>query len=312
MYDVIGDIHGYADELEALLRGLGYEQRNGTYQHPTRTAVFVGDLIDRHPEGQLRTIDIVRRMVDAGSAKIVLGNHEFNAVAYATEHPSGGYCRAHNEKNLKQHQAFLDAVEFGSSLHRELLNWFMTIPLWLDLGELRIAHACWSTPDIAHLAPLTNTSGGLTEQLVIDGSTKGTATYEAIERILKGPEVTMNGYTYLDKGGIKRSKARARWWDSTIRTLRDAAHVPGDADLISPDGELVPFLPDEPLTPGAVPRYDDDIPVVVGHYWESGDFELLSPTVACVDYSVAGGGPLVAYRWNTGDEQLDTSQFFGT
>lgn len=28
-------------------------------------------------------------------------------------------------------------------------DWFLTLPLWLDLGRLRLAHACWSIPDIA-------------------------------------------------------------------------------------------------------------------------------------------------------------------
>ena len=48
-----------------------------------RRAVFVGDLIDRGP-AQLRILDIVKLMVDSGSAQVVMGNHEFNAIAYAT------------------------------------------------------------------------------------------------------------------------------------------------------------------------------------------------------------------------------------
>jgi hypothetical protein len=46
-------------------------------------------LIDRGPK-QLATVDLVRRMVEAGSARGVMGNHEFNAIAWATpdpEHP---------------------------------------------------------------------------------------------------------------------------------------------------------------------------------------------------------------------------------
>ena len=46
-YDIIGDIHGHADKLEALLRTLGYRERAGTWSHPGRMAVFVGDYIDR-------------------------------------------------------------------------------------------------------------------------------------------------------------------------------------------------------------------------------------------------------------------------
>ena len=56
-YDIIGDIHGHARKLERLLRHLGYRETRDAWRHPDRTAVFVGDFIDRGPE-QLRTIDI--------------------------------------------------------------------------------------------------------------------------------------------------------------------------------------------------------------------------------------------------------------
>ena len=86
MYDIIGDIHGHADELVELLELLGYEDRNGHYRHPTRTAVFVGDFIDRGP--QIREVlRLVRTMCESGSALAVMGNHEFNALAYDTPDP---------------------------------------------------------------------------------------------------------------------------------------------------------------------------------------------------------------------------------
>ncbi|MFC9652085.1 polynucleotide kinase-phosphatase [Streptomyces sp. NPDC056937] len=71
-FDIIGDIHGCRSELETLLGKLGYE--NGA--HPGgRTAVFVGDLVDRGPDspGVLRR---VMGMVAAGNALCVPGNHE--------------------------------------------------------------------------------------------------------------------------------------------------------------------------------------------------------------------------------------------
>ncbi|QNP65918.1 polynucleotide kinase-phosphatase [Streptomyces genisteinicus] len=71
-FDIVGDIHGCSSELETLLRELGYQ--DGV--HPDgRTAVFVGDLVDRGPDspGVLRR---VMGMVAAGSALCVPGNHE--------------------------------------------------------------------------------------------------------------------------------------------------------------------------------------------------------------------------------------------
>ena len=155
-YDIIGDVHGCATELESLLAGLGYEREGGTgpYCHETRQAIFVGDLIDRGPQ-QRRVLQTVKAMVDGGSAQMVLGNHEFNALAYATEWPtgSGKYLRPHDdpndpwaEKNEMQHQAFLDQV-IGTE-RASYLDWFWTQPLWLDLGGLRVVHACWHDDSI--------------------------------------------------------------------------------------------------------------------------------------------------------------------
>lgn len=85
-FDVIGDVHGCADELEELLKQLGYERREErpglslssgpVYAHPAgRKALFVGDLVDRGP----RVLDVVRlvhNMVAAGAALCVTGNHD--------------------------------------------------------------------------------------------------------------------------------------------------------------------------------------------------------------------------------------------
>ncbi|MEE1756470.1 polynucleotide kinase-phosphatase [Streptomyces sp. SP18CS02] len=71
-FDIIGDIHGCSSELETLLAKLGYEEGS----HPEgRTAVFVGDLVDRGPDspGVLRR---VMGMVASGDALCVPGNHE--------------------------------------------------------------------------------------------------------------------------------------------------------------------------------------------------------------------------------------------
>ena len=82
-FDVIGDVHGCLAELESLLTELGYELRRDNHDRPVgarhangnRTAVFVGDLVDRGPDtpGVLR---LVLGMVRDGDALCVPGNHE--------------------------------------------------------------------------------------------------------------------------------------------------------------------------------------------------------------------------------------------
>jgi protein phosphatase len=76
-FDIIGDVHGCHAELADLLDSLGYQPAaDGARRHPAgRTAVFLGDLVDRGPDtpGVLRT---VMEMVEAGTALCVPGNHE--------------------------------------------------------------------------------------------------------------------------------------------------------------------------------------------------------------------------------------------
>jgi protein phosphatase len=79
-FDIIGDVHGCADELEELLDLLGYAPADGAYAHPEgRKAVFVGDLVDRGPR-ILDTVRIARAMVERGSAFAVPGNHDQKLV----------------------------------------------------------------------------------------------------------------------------------------------------------------------------------------------------------------------------------------
>jgi protein phosphatase len=89
-FDVIGDVHGCCDELEALLVRLGYVETTlptddpawGTraYAHPEgRKAVFLGDLVDRGPR-VVDTVRLVRNMVRLGSALCVPGNHDMKLM----------------------------------------------------------------------------------------------------------------------------------------------------------------------------------------------------------------------------------------
>ena len=87
--DIIGDIHGHADVLRAMLAKLGYIERGGAYRHPERTVIFLGDFIDRGPKIR-ETLQIVRAMMDAGTARSVMGNHEHNAICFHTPDGRGG------------------------------------------------------------------------------------------------------------------------------------------------------------------------------------------------------------------------------
>lgn len=293
-YDVIGDVHGHADPLERLLAELGYEERDGAHHHPDRQAVFVGDLIDRGPE-QVRVLEIARRMVDAGTALVVLGNHELNAVSWATPDGRGGWCRPHSAKNRAQHGGFLAQVGEGSPRHRDWIDWFRALPLWLDLDGLRVVHACWHPASMDVLG-----TDRLTDELVT--APKGTPLHDAAEVLLKGPEIEMGGHTYADKDGHCRDTARLRWWDPAATTIASACEIPGGVTAC--DGGPFGPLPDTPLGDAVVRVPASDVPVLYGHYWRTGTPRTEGSKAACLDWSVAKGGPLVAYRWS-GEADLD-------
>lgn len=308
-YDVIGDVHGHADALTALLRQMGYAERSGAWRHPDRQAIFVGDLIDRGPQ-QLETVDIVRRMVDRGTARVALGNHEFNAVAYATRSDGGEHLRRRNPKNRKQHAAFIGAVGLDSPLHRELIDWFKTIPLWLELDGLRVIHACWSEPDLTVMRRHVSATNTLTDDLVVDASNSTHQAYASIETLIKGPEVRIpDGLKFRDKGRHTRTNVRLKWWDESATKWSHL--LPLDQTVVDRDGKVVDGLPDEPIPERLLRRNDSDVPVIFGHYWFEAPIAVTNPRALCVDYSAGTGGPLVAYRFD-GEPELTLDKLVST
>lgn len=311
-YDIIGDVHGEGEKLIGLLELLDYVKTNGVYRHPNRQAIFVGDLIDRG-DRHVDVLKIARRMQKAGAAQLVMGNHEFNAIAYATEDPTrpGHFMREHSDKNDKQHKQFL--LQLTPKKRAKLIKWFKTMPLWLDLDGLRVVHACWHEPSIRVVEHALQASEQSGTDIFVDASTKGTDLYNAIEVLLKGPEMNLASYglpAFLDKGGDPRSKARIRWWNSEGRTVSDLAEIPPGAPQQNCD--VYPTIVDTVCDESTLAfEYRGERPVFFGHYWRSG---RPTPVVdwtaraACVDFSAGKGGPLVAYRWD-GEPTLSDEKY---
>ena len=140
-FDVIGDVHGCRSELETLLTRLGYDisqdelGRPVEAEHPEgRTAVFVGDLVDRGPDspGVLR---LVMGMHAAGHALVVPGNHENKLV------------RALSGRNVQISHGLAETLD---QLSREPDDFRAAVQKWcydlvshlvLDDGRLVVAHA---------------------------------------------------------------------------------------------------------------------------------------------------------------------------
>lgn len=299
--DFIGDVHGKADLLEALLSRLGYRETRGAWRHPSRTAVFVGDLIDRGPQ-QLKTVEMVRRMHGEGAALCALGNHEHNAIGWVTpdQHRLGQFLRAHTAPQRKQHQAFLAeaaADPKGAQCARE---WFATLPVLLEVGGVRVAHACWDERHAPVILAAQGDRGHFDEQAMLESLTPGTPLFVACEIATKGPEVKLPEHlAYEDLYGKTRSEVRWAWWRPHTDLSECALPMPGlEIDRLR--GLPVP----EQARPAVCARTLH----FFGHYWMRGRPRTLAPNVASVDYQVEGAPVLTAYRWE-GEQQLKDSAF---
>ena len=298
MYDLIGDIHGHCATLIKLLTKLGYREQDGIWQHDTRKIIFVGNYIDRGPQIK-ETLDLVKGMADAGHAIALMGNHEYNAVAYATEDGRGDHLRSHNAAHNKQHSATLQQFAGYPAEWQAYLEWFQRLPLFIDLGNLRAVHACWDEEHIRWLKEHDHYT--LSSSLLKEAHRRGSKANRVIEETLKGKELNIPAeFVWYDKDGHARTANRIKWW-----VQNSGAHY----------GELLFSCPPE-MTDEAVPEnlhiniYPADAPpVFIGHYWlDEIEPALQSSNVVCLDYSVAKDGYLVAYRWN-GEQVADAGNF---
>ena len=220
-YDLIADIHGRIDKLEALLARLGYHHDGTGYVPPAgRRALFLGDLIDPKPGhgfpgGVRATLRAVKTMHDRGHALVLMGNHELNAVCYHTPGRTMEWLRHHGDKNRAMHQGtlddFPDHVDPAGEWRTLWMPWFKRLPIFLDLGGLRAVHACWHPQHIALLAGRTLED----DDFLHAAADKATPEGEAIEAVLKGIEVPLPaGTRFADHTGTFRDNFRARWWEA--------------------------------------------------------------------------------------------------
>lgn len=305
MFDLIGDIHGHAAELEELLRRMGYRHRAGAWRHPECTAIFVGDFLDRGP--QIReTLRLVREMLEVGSARAVLGNHEWNAFAFHQPDPDmpGEFLRRHFEKNA--HQVAATLVQVPAPELASHLAFLRTLPIRLelplagdggDLGgvggrdALRVVHACWDEVAFGVIDEALARHGGLSEAFLVEGSNPESLLFAALEIVLKGKEMALPaGDSLVDKDGQRRVLARVRWYAPTAgQTVASYAlpHFPHLSPAPLPAKVVAEARPYPPAAP----------PVFFGHYWlDDPAPAALAPNVYCLDYSVAAGGFLCGYR----------------
>ena len=297
MFDFIGDVHGYGLKLEALLKKLGYQKVNGVYKHSERKAFFLGDYIDRGPEIPL-TLQIVRSMVESGNALALMGNHEYNALAFENSF-DGKPLRPHIPRNINQYKETLDQFAHDRSTYESHLKWFFDLPLFHQTEDFCAVHACWDNDQVSALE--NNLNGvQLDYDTLVESSKSVSKLHEQIEVTLKGKEIDLpEGVFFRDKDNNKRTRVRIKWWkDPSNKNFKELA---------------LPYYDSIPNV--SVPASSDfgtiyglgEKPVFFGHYWLKGQPVIQRENICCLDFSVAKGGHLAAYRFD-GEQVLDTAK----
>jgi hypothetical protein len=304
-YDLIGDVHGCAHTLEDLLDTLGYRQQGGVWRHPSRLALFLGDLIDRGPHIR-EALHLVHDMVSAGQAQCIMGNHEFNALGWVTPAaPASGkaFVREHTPRHLRLIGETLRQFEQHPHDWKDFLDWFYEMPLFLDAGRFRAVHACWDGGVIDTLRPQYPT-GCIDQAFIQAASIRDSFAANAFDRLLRGTDMRLPGGLTLTGGdGLTRAFFRTKFWEDDPQTYGDIVFQP---DALP---EQVAATPLSPTQKGALLRYGShEPPLFVGHYWCDGTPAPLRPNLACLDYSAVLYGKLVAYRLDQ-ETTLDPRKF---
>jgi len=255
--DIVGDVHGEIDALEALLGHLGYDD-NGRHGDGRRL-VFVGDLTDRGPDSPA-VLKKVMALVEAGCAQVILGNHELSLLRNDEKHGNGWWV---NPDKPNEHPA--EPVKPGDK--EKMSRFLATLPIALERADLRIVHACWNNEGIASLRGREN--GGLSVLAIYKEYTdkiKQRSTSEPVLEALR-TEWRAHGAQLTDRNW------QPVYMPATARM--DLDYQMRNPLRVATSGEEAET--DTPFWAGGKWRmlervkwwqyYDELTPVIVGHYW---------------------------------------------
>jgi hypothetical protein len=320
--DIIGDIHGEYEALEALLKILGYSE-NG--HHPQgRKLVFCGDLVDRGPDSPA-VMEKVIRLVEAGVAQCILGNHELNILRGVSKGGNGWLLG-----NDPAHEASAGHQPATAQQRQEFIQFLEQQPLVLEGPHLRIVHACWNSEAIESLLHLQNSNSTI-KQLY------GQIEQDIIDELEAHPEVELKKF---EMASYAAQVLDPDWEAQLIPSYAEegmALQMKNPFRVLTTSEEKITQTP---FWAGGKWRmterlrwwdnYEDGVPVVIGHFWRlfNNDarritgmfgpdvFEGISShdwlgkhlNVYCVDYSV---GQRHLERRHQKRRQKDQEDFHG-
>lgn len=310
--DIVGDVHGEYEALRNLVAALGYDAMGQHPQH--RTLVFVGDLCDRGPDSP-SVIAWVRQLVAAGRAYMVLGNHEINLLVGDAKDGSAWFFAERAGKDEANYAPYACCAEAEKASMQAFLG---ALPIALEREDVRIVHAAWLPERIAVARTLK------LGHVAID--------YRALHRAAK-EELAHSGLLERYRAE-QRAHAVALEDEKAAMSMMPATR---DYDFHQQQANPLKALTSGIETVAEAPfyasgrwrftardtwwhRYEEDVPVVIGHYWRLWGDARANPAanghlfadvaanqwmgakrnVFCVDYSVGA-------RWRDRKQGVDVA-----
>ena len=297
MYDIIGDVHGYASLLKKLLVELGYKKTENGFSHPSRKAVFVGDFINRGPEIR-KTVRIIRKMVENGNALAILGNHEIYAIIYSLKEKNGSPLIKSPGKNFLSFYKTINQFSGVEDEWKSHLKWMAELPLYIDLGSIRVVHACWSEKAINVINRAKNE--GLSNKKIFRKVYKKTKSdlSKSVMILTKGIDFEIpHDLKIMNNKGVSPRTFRMRWWENPLgKTFEELS--------FESKYQLPHYEVPKQILPN-IESYPEKAPIVFfGHYCRHAGPYIIKPNVCCVDSCVAGTKTLSAYQWH-GENELN-------
>lgn len=262
--DIVGDVHGEASALDNLIKQLGYHEDG--YHPRLRKLVFVGDLVDRGPDSH-GVVQRVQRLVQNGNAYCILGNHEINLLIDDIKDGSGWFFDERYAQDKKNYGHFQRTPEAEKPAVRRFLG---SLPVALVRKDIRIVHAAWTRAAIDAVSSVT--LGSVTEQykmwtFAAESSAQATGLYDRYLRDKQHWAAQLENEStpppFLDSiaeyEAMQQMVNPLKVLTSGVETRAPEAFFAGNRWRFS---DRVNWW-DE---------YDEDIPVIFGHYWR-----LLTP-----------------------------------
>lgn len=298
--DIVGDVHGEYEALSNLLQHLGYDTEGN---HPEdRTLVFVGDFCDRGPDSPA-VLALVERLIRAGKAMAVLGNHEMNLLRGSAKDGSGWFF---DERQAWDAPKYAPFQCLAAEKKEELVEFLLSLPIGLEREDLRVVHAAWMEKHIQTIRTLP--AGSLidhdnqwNEATHRKASELKAAMLEELEAHPPGLEDPQHQPPFMPAHARHDVMMQMH---NPLRVLTSGVEREWHGTFYS--GGKWRFV-------GRVPwwdEYEGRVPVVVGHYWRRYDafdraqvgkgdtdlFEEIDPcswhgkdgNVYCIDFSVGG------------------------